>query len=493
MKRSVTIYIGPPGTGKTTKLLSEVEKSILGGIEPQRIAYMAFSKAAANDAKRRAVALLSGIIEGDLIWFRTIHSAAFKLRNLTRDEVMNPKQWTEFGGLIGTGFAGRYDPERWMLFEGGTHGDKCLRVHARSIARNIDLIDEWRNSNSEELSYSSVERFRNELEGYKNSRSLLDFIDMLEYDPEPLDIDVLIIDEAQDLTAQQWRWIRKMGRLAKRIIIAGDDDQAIYNWAGADANLMRHFKGEYKILPVSYRLPKKIKSLADSIIERVSDRIPKTWAPREKADGEIYWWRGFSDLSLSSGKWLLLGRHHHILKEAVEACRAQGIVYYHEGRWSNDSEEIAAVIAYEKVRAGGDVSYSEARLISSWITDTPVPRRVPGMDRYRWEQFDWPFSDKRDWMLALTRLPPAEREYIRSLRRNKESLTAPGRVRISTIHGAKGWEEDNVSMSLDISRKVSEAMLRSVDDEQRVFYVGTTRAKETLHLIQPHSARAFKL
>ncbi len=493
MKRKVTVYIGPPGTGKTFTLLREVEGAILRGVDPKKIAYMAFSKAAANDAKRRAVALLSGIVEGDLIWFRTIHSAAFKLRNLTREEVMNPKQWTEFGGLIGTTFRGRYDPERWALFEGGTHGDKCLRVHARSIARSIGLWDEWCNSTSEELPYSAVERFRRELEDYKRSRSLLDFVDMLETDPEPLDIDVLIIDEAQDLTAQQWRWIRRMGANAKYIIIAGDDDQAIYSWAGADANLMGNFRGEYKILPVSYRLPKKIKELADGIIGRVSDRIPKNWAPRKNANGEINWSREFSDLSLSSGKWLLLGRHHHVLKEAVESCRAQGVVYYHEGSWSNSSEEIAAVIAYEKVRAGGDVSYSEARLISSWVSDMKFPKRVPGMDRYRWDQFEWPFSDKRDWMSSLTRLPPAEREYIRALRRNKESLTAPGRVRISTIHGAKGWEEDNVSMSLDISRKVSESMLRSVDDEQRVFYVGATRAKETLHLIQPHSARAFKL
>ena len=494
MTRQVTIYIGPPGTGKTYALLEEVRKALGRRIAPDRIAYMAFTKAASLEAKRRAVAIFPGIVEADLPWFRTIHSAAFKLRNLTRDEVMTPKNWIEFGDIIGTRFAGRYDPERWMLFEGGTHGDKCLRVHARSIAKGTDLATEWRNSNVEELSLQTVERFRTELEDFKRDRSLLDFIDMLEHEPEPLDIDVLIIDEAQDLTAQQWRWVRAMGRLAKFIIIAGDDDQAIYGWAGADAEIMRRFNGTRKILPVSYRLPLQIKHLADAIIERVSDRIPKLWDAREGADGEVGWHREYADLSLSSGRWLLLGRHHHTLKEAVEACRAQGVVYYHEGKWSNDSEEISTFIAYEKLRKDdGEVTFSEARAIAGWVADMVPPKRVPGVDKYRWENFAWPFSGKPTWMDALTRMPPGEREYIRSLRRNGESLVAPGRIRISTIHGAKGWEEDNVCVSLDISRKVANSMMRSVDDEQRVFYVGMTRAKEGLHILQPHGTRAFKL
>ena len=65
------------------------------------------------------------------------------------------------------------------------------------------------------------------------------------------------------------------------------------------------------------------------------------------------------------------------------------------------------------------------------------------------------------------------------------------RIRLSTIHRVKGGECDNVVVLLDSSRGCQ--TLGSEDAEIRTFYVGFTRAKENLHIIESNERWAFRL
>ena len=47
---------------------------------------------------------------------------------------------------------------------------------------------------------------------------------------------VVFIDEAQDLSPIQWMMYDILKSNAEDVYLAGDDDQAIYAWAGADVD-----------------------------------------------------------------------------------------------------------------------------------------------------------------------------------------------------------------------------------------------------------------
>ena len=80
--------------------------------------------------------------------------------------------------------------------------------------------------------WRKLEQIAEYLKEFKKSRNLYDFTDMLlEFNLRPEtwpEIEVLIVDEAQDLSLVQWNVITNLISKCKRAYIAGDDDQAIF-------------------------------------------------------------------------------------------------------------------------------------------------------------------------------------------------------------------------------------------------------------------------
>ena len=95
------------------------------------------------------------------------------------------------------------------------------------------------------------------------------------------------------------------------------------------------------------------------------------------------------------------------------------------------------------------------------------------------------------WHEAFDRVSDKEKQYLIACLRRGEKLTASPRIKISTIHGSKGSEADNVVILTDIGQKSWLEMQKQPDDEVRVFYVALTRVKKNLHIIQPKTTRSF--
>jgi len=98
------------------------------------------------------------------------------------------------------------------------------------------------------------------------------------------------------------------------------------------------------------------------------------------------------------------------------------------------------------------------------------------------------------WHEALTKIGEDKRNYIIALLRRGTKLTGHAPIKLSTIHGAKGGEADNVLLMTDLTTKFTRDSDRNSDDINRLLYVGITRAKQSLHIILPKDSRkAFML
>ena len=83
----INIILGPPGTGKTTKLLDICQQKKEQGIEWNKIGFFSFSKKAAREARDRAGFKFQASRD-DLVNFKTLHSFAYRHLPVEKDKLM---------------------------------------------------------------------------------------------------------------------------------------------------------------------------------------------------------------------------------------------------------------------------------------------------------------------------------------------------------------------------------------------------------------------
>ena len=93
--------VGPPGTGKTRRLLNEVQKYVKKGIKLNRIGYFAFTRKAANEARDRFLKVKTELTKKDIKYFQTLHSLAFNQLGLREENVMQDLNYKAIGESCG--------------------------------------------------------------------------------------------------------------------------------------------------------------------------------------------------------------------------------------------------------------------------------------------------------------------------------------------------------------------------------------------------------
>jgi DNA helicase-2/ATP-dependent DNA helicase PcrA len=473
--------LGPPGTGKTTKLLKYVQTFLKLGTPIEKIGYFAFTKKAATEAKERMLKLFPQYGYRDLNHFQTLHSLAFNTLGMKKDNVMQPEHYEEIGRTIGV---------QVSVYRGGEEETGYIDSDSEyfnliNIARikNITPKDEYNTDlYSDEIDYNLVEIIEAELKNYKSSFVLYDFTDMIEkFVSSELcpKFDVVFIDEAQDLSPIQWKMYDIIKKNTKIMILAGDDDQAIYGWAGADVKRFQDEPAKEKILPQSYRVPIRVQKVADSIISQIDTRIDKIWNPRNE-EGECKEVYDLDEVDLTQGKWLVLARTNYRLIKMKPYLMERGIYFEYKERKSFSAKLWKAIRDFSKWTSGAQLTASEIKDIFDY-----TKHEFDGEDHksYSCEYFN---IDTSDTWYELFDADPEQVLYIRQMLSNKEKLSEEARVKLSTIHSAKGGEADNVLLILDNTDKIRESIEKSpekADEEHRVWYVGVTRTKQNLYIM----------
>jgi DNA helicase-2/ATP-dependent DNA helicase PcrA len=501
----MNIILGPPGTGKTTRLLNLVEDYLQKGVSPERIGYFSFTRKAAQEAVLRAVVRF-GMSEKELPYFRTLHSLAYQMLGVGKSAIMSPKDYAEAATWLKIGGFVEVMSQQDGPFVDFGFGDRFLETINMARITRQSLRHVYNNSSvSLRTDWSRMDYVDRGLRQFKKEKQLYDYTDLIEMfisrglSPK---LDVLFLDEAQDLSALQWLMVRQIIQNSKEVFIAGDDDQAIYRWAGADVNHFINLGGNVEVLGQSYRIPASHHAISQRLIQKVSNRRPKIFLPKDE-EGTVMWHRHSEEVDMTQGRWLLLARTKKGTDQIEEEVRQRGLLYHYENGRTIKSDIIKAVTGWENLRAGKVIPCIEVRNIYRYmVLGEDVDRghktlpNVPenAMLDIQTLQMSHGLLHTKPWDKTLGKISEDDRRYLRSCLRSG-SFDDQSRITISTIHGAKGSECDNVMLLTDGVRQNTTKFRGNYDeeDEFRVFYVGLTRGKNSLHLVHPMMSKGFSI
>jgi superfamily I DNA/RNA helicase len=266
---------------------------------------------------------------------------------------------------------------------------------------------------------------------------------------------------------------------AEKILIAGDDFQSLFTYAGAAPGVFISLSERYRKvkLETSYRLPRAVYRFTKGITELIADKIDKDFKPAKDVEGFVEEasdrnllmsriQKDMSDNGLTPYRWYLLFRNNCFIDE-VAGLLEQYTIPYHTSRGfcipEKDLVKIKRFYNYRKQGFGSKDAFEKfckdhnIKDINEDFTESGL---IPSEKRYIYSSYVQKFGVERLVEMA-----------------NKEPF-----LLLSTTHRVKGGEADFVVTFLDCTRRVSENVGSNMDEELRVLYVACTRAKAGLFL-----------
>jgi len=281
----------------------------------------------------------------------------------------------------------------------------------------------------------------------------------------------------------------------------------IFRWAGADVEGIVTMAGDERVLGQSHRVPISVQTMADGIIKAIPPgrRRQKRWAPRAEP-GEIIRAADLGEVD-TVGEWegdvqpiLMLTRNVYLLREQViPELRRAGVIFSWGDRQFPDRELCEAAVTWEHLRAGKSASAARVRgclrLMSRVERGHKELPGVPDDEELTLEALEknHGLRTRAIWTEALDRMPADDAAHLVAARQRGERLLHRPRVRLSTIHAAKGGEARHVVLTREMATRTHAEMtgsLQGEEDERRVFYVGVTRAREKLTVVEPKRREA---
>ena len=325
-------------------------------------------------------------------------------------------------------------------------------------------------------------------------------------------LSLLIIDEAQDLTPLQWKFVYKLAAAAEKIYIAGDDDQAIYEWNGALVRIFQEFPGRKVVLKYSHRLNKQIHTFAKLIRSKIKNTEEKEFNCG-LGEGNVMLFKKFQEIPfhLFEGKWYILARIRECVKELTEEAQKMGLYYENvKGKKSFDIYQYKALKIWTDLIGGATINKEQAALCYEYIQE--ISRGYRKLDSRAWLEIDPSYQmdfetlqvvgglettkKKEPWYDAFNRrFSDTQKRYFFKMETLNIDLNTKANIIIDTIHQVKGGEAENVVLYAKTNwpSDFDGKNLDAKSNEARVWYTGSTRSKKNLFLLGTTHKYSFPL
>jgi len=492
--------IGPPGTGKTQTLLNKVMEYKEAGTPLERIGYFAFTKKAAYEARDRLLETYLFLKKKDVKHFRTLHSFAFRYLGLKEENVMQEEHYKIIGEECGLRI--KYATYEKNDFNGiFTSNSEYLSLINLAAVKRINVLDQLdKNEHLGKIERDKLQIVEKHIDDYKQTYGLIDYNDMIKKfttQQQCPSFEVIFVDEAQDLSLLQWDMIKLLQQNSKDVYIAGDDDQAIFGWAGADVDSFIKFDAIEIPLKQSRRVPKIVHQRALLRLDNIkSNRLEKPWNTPTSEKGTIKIFFSMDSINLSKGDWYILARTNDLLKPIIKDLRRRG-VYFETKQGRSISESLYRdILNWESWKKDNKLSTIEVqRLLERF--DKKLKETDDKLFKLNDLKKEYKLNPRLQWYDAFTAVTPQTKTYIRAMESNGEDLRLKPRIKILTLHGSKGGEATNVIILQNQTRNTIKGATKTImkqDEEQRVWYVGLTRCSKNLFLIRcKDRSKEFKI
>lgn len=515
------LIIGPPGTGKTTTLLRYLERE-LGRAPAKEIAFVSFTRSARMEAKRRAAKAFACNPE-DLVWFRTIHSTAFKLLGLRGRDLMTAKDWGNFVDKYGYDLSAMHlvkedDDDFEFNLNTTTEDDLLISTYDWGRNRCLDLNETIRRAPFR-IDERRLRTFVHRYKAMKNETRKHDFHDLLEKslvsNLQP-PVRVAFIDEAQDLSPLQVKLVERWFWTCDRVYVAGDDDQAIFSFMGGDPTWMLKLSKEFRVqtLEKSFRVPGKIHSMAMQSLRHNKMRVQKIYrAKEEPGQVDIVDRKRAIEMIREDEDTFVLARNWRVLRRFAKLMRGTGIAFIVErfANWSPMGTGHGLVLrAWRSTLRLQEGQRIQARDFDSVLAYVGKTDLLPRGTKARAKDNKAPLDIEAlasDWALpdlaqafrdrgtdVLTKIKPELHRELDAIMRRYGQLPDP-KVTLTSMHSSKGREADTVILIPDMTRSTYHALTRGdqpeFEGENRLAYVALTRSKNRLIVCAPESPKYY--
>jgi superfamily I DNA/RNA helicase len=305
-------------------------------------------------------------------------------------------------------------------------------------------------------------------------------------------LSAVFLDEAQDLNPLQWDMFFYIESRCERSYVAGDDDQTIYTFQGASEEIFMSLKGEMDPRIESRRVPREVHKVALNVLDNIENRLIKSWLPRD-AEGKVYYNQSIDNLNFNSGNWMIIARTNKMLYQIRDYLTSLNLRFDSKINDLLPNSLLEAYRVWIRLNEGASVDGEEAKLIYEYLNVSKKLVKHGYASGKSLENIT--YVDLDDLMMdhgllifgswEQLNIPDESKLYMKSLIANGDNLFNKPRIKVSTIHGVKGEECENVVLFTDLEKIIYESALRNPDPEHRLFFVGVTRTKENLYIMQP--------